>query len=178
MGRKSLAVIRICERCGAEFAVPPSRRKARFCSFACTKNRVERICDHCGRSFEIPASRLKFGPALYCSNECRYEAVKVDPIASVLSRVDRSGGPDACWPYMGTRLPSGYGTHSSGGEHRYAHRVAYEAEHGPIPDGMFICHHCDNPPCCNPAHLFAGSPTENVQDMIAKQRAGFQRLAS
>ena len=49
-------------------------------------------------------------------------------------------------------------------------REAWELANGPIPDGMFVCHTCDNPPCCNPAHLFLGTPSENVLDAVAKGR--------
>lgn len=50
------------------------------------------------------------------------------------------------------------------------HRAAWELTHGPVPDGMFVCHHCDNPPCCNPAHLFVGTPRDNCLDAKAKGR--------
>jgi hypothetical protein len=50
------------------------------------------------------------------------------------------------------------------------HRLAWEMVNGPIPEGMFICHHCDNPPCVRPDHLFCGSPSDNVRDAIQKGR--------
>jgi hypothetical protein len=50
------------------------------------------------------------------------------------------------------------------------HRVSYEHFKGPIPDGLLICHSCDYPPCCNPAHLFHGTHAHNTQDMVRKER--------
>lgn len=64
-----------------------------------------------------------------------------------------------------------------GGENRqlkYTHRVAWELTYGPIPDGMLVCHSCDNPPCCNPRHLFLGEPIDNTIDMISKGRGAWQ----
>lgn len=78
---------------------------------------------------------------------------------------------NGCWEWVGPRNIGGYGSvprtrHGTG----VAHRVAWEREHGPIPDGMLVCHSCDNPPCVNPSHLFLGTHRDNTNDKIAKGR--------
>lgn len=90
------------------------------------------------------------------------------------AHVDKSGGPDACWPWQGGHVARGYG-HTTWSDDYVrteimAHRQAYEFEVGPIAEGLQVCHKCDNPPCCNPAHLFLGTPSENLVDAYTKGR--------
>lgn len=78
---------------------------------------------------------------------------------------------DACWEWQGFRDSDGYGRVSTAERvPAVASRVAYETWVGVIPSGLVICHTCDNPPCCNPRHLFAGTAKDNTHDMLAKQR--------
>jgi hypothetical protein len=81
--------------------------------------------------------------------------------------------PDECWPWTGAHLPEGYGLMYKSGRPRRWHRsnrLAYELLVGPIPDGLHVLHRCDNPPCCNPAHLFLGTQADNNRDRDQKGR--------
>lgn len=79
-----------------------------------------------------------------------------------------------CIVWTGTvTRDGGYGKISVGGRHGrilVTHRVAWELENGPIPEGLWVLHRCDNPPCCNVQHLFLGDSATNVADMVAKGR--------
>ena len=77
-----------------------------------------------------------------------------------------------CWHWTGARHPQGYGLiKRKDGAQLRAHRVAYELAHGPIPADTIVCHHCDNPRCVRPSHLFLGTHDDNMADMVAKERA-------
>lgn len=80
------------------------------------------------------------------------------------------GLPDECWEWTAYRNQDGYGMiHISRGV-THAHRVAWELANGPIPQDMSVCHHCDNPSCCNPDHLYVGTQADNMQDMSKRGR--------
>jgi len=85
------------------------------------------------------------------------------------SNVDRSAGPASCWRWTGRCSPGGYGRGYWPGT-TYAHRRAYALAIGPIPAGLDVCHTCDNPPCCNPTHLWPGTARDNLRDAVAKGR--------
>lgn len=87
------------------------------------------------------------------------------------SKVD-VGHRTSCWPWTAYCKPGGYGQFTlRKGRFITASRVAFALSKGPIPPALFICHTCDNPPCCNPAHLFAGTSRDNVIDSVRKGRA-------
>lgn len=85
-------------------------------------------------------------------------------------RLDVSAGPVGCWPYQGAPNEHGYRRLRVCGQVTYAHRAAYRMAVGPIPDDLWVLHHCDNPPCCNPRHLFLGTVGDNVRDAMSKGR--------
>lgn len=76
-----------------------------------------------------------------------------------------------CWPWKKSRMKSGYGKVKRSGKHLLSHRIAFELSNGrPPKKGLCVLHHCDNPPCCNPKHLYEGTYQDNMQDALKRNR--------
>lgn len=87
------------------------------------------------------------------------------------AKVQKGLRVDDCWSWKGTIAKSGYGSIWTGFCNANAHRTSWVLHFGPIFDGLYVLHHCDNPPCCNPKHLFLGTQQENMDDMTKKGRS-------
>lgn len=132
------------------------------------RDKVSTTCAYCGRVFERFFCKTT---RRFCSRKCSDEGRNPPIEIRFWSKVDKSGGPTACHPWIGALKGSaGYGSFSHKNKSVLAHRKAYELTYGPITEGMKVLHHCDNPPCCNPIHLFEGTTADNNADKVAKGR--------
>lgn len=141
---------------------------------------VTRTCKVCQQQFNTYRSEVKRGGGNYCSKGCYKRRVK--PLAERFwSKVNKDGpiqphvpelGP--CWVWTGAKYGSkwkyGFLGGCRGARNKLAHHLSWEMHCGPIPEGQWVLHRCDNPPCVNPKHLFLGTAKDNTQDMLKKGR--------
>lgn len=132
------------------------------------KKTVVVACPTCGQDFETIPSEIARGSGIYCGRKCYGEAKRAEALARFWDRLVANASDCREWP--GVRLPSGYGQITVGRRMHLTHRLSWELSYGPIPRGMSVCHTCDNPPCCNPEHLFLGFAVDNAADKVRKGR--------
>lgn len=106
----------------------------------------------------------------YCSHDCYINTRRFTFERMVERFWERVQKDDGCWEWTGATSAAGYGVFGKNTKLWFAHRFSYELSNGPIPDGMFVCHQCDNPRCVRPDHLFLGSHKDNMKDMCLKGR--------
>ena len=126
-------------------------------------------CECCGQFFSGCHRHQRF-----CSRQCANNSIRTTtPVSERFwDKVEKTR---ACWLWTASCLVSGYGRIKIKGKWVRAHRVAWELVRGTIPDGLWVLHHCDNPSCVRPDHLFLGTAKDNSQDCWKKKRALFQR---
>lgn len=119
---------------------------------------------------------------IWCSKHYKRWQVHGDPLGGrsnhLLDRLaDKFTVGDGCWEWTAHRDKHGYGRIRLNGIPALAHRVVYELLVGAIPEGLFALHHCDNPGCVRPDHIFLGTQRDNMRDMWKKGRSNLQKKA-
>lgn len=137
---------------------------------------MERTCLNCGIDFRTQSgpSRIKTGRGKFCSQVCQLNYLHILNTFSQKDKfweyVEKSEG---CWNWKGPHNDKGYGQINAEKKTSYAHRFSWILHNGPITNGLIVCHHCDNPSCVRPDHLFLGTHKDNNADMLSKHRENF-----
>jgi hypothetical protein len=137
---------------------------------------VDRVCPFCGGGFVVDNTRDS-RRRRFCTRSCAAKHVNAirapRPLAERFWAMVVRSAPGECWSWSGATHEAGYGVLGRGGRSHglaRAHRVSWEIHHGPVPEGLWVLHKCDNPICTNPEHLFLGTAADNHADMRAKGR--------
>lgn len=121
-------------------------------------------CLYCGKP--NPKTRGKYRNKFCCRKCCCNSRVR-----SLSERFwEKVSKTESCWLWTGATARGGYGLTSADKKRIRAHRASFEMAYGKIPEGLLVCHKCDNPPCVRPDHLFLGTQQDNVADRHEKGR--------
>ena len=135
------------------------------------------VCEICKASFAVHKSRIN--TAKTCSRKCKFEYQKIKPMPEIewleiakarLFRRLKINQKTGCWEWQGFKGRYGHGQIRVKKIAILTHRLSWKIHKGAILDDLLICHHCDNPPCVNPEHLFSGTVDDNKKDMDNKGR--------
>lgn len=169
-----------CSKCGAEKPLSEFHRDAskpdgvRSTCKVCSRNKGPCSVDGCEKQIHSRGMC-----AMHYHRDLRHGDINHQRMFERQEIADRFAGKytadekTGCWNWTACKDKNGYGHIALGGKHGghvLAHRVSYEANVGPIPDGMMVLHSCDNPACVNPAHLRVGTQFDNMADMAARGR--------
>lgn len=150
---------KICQRCGSTFTAKGAGKHK-----WCAECRI-RVCPYCQQEFRVTPQQDK---QRFCSHACRSAESQSRNDEKFWAKVEKT---DDCWLWTGSTNYAGYGVFYPQ-KHRsiLAHRRAYAQTYGKLSDDVCVLHKCDNPPCVNPDHLFAGTRGDNIMDMVSKGR--------
>lgn len=132
------------------------------------RTKTPHSCQYCGDDFYPRIDQLKAGIGKFCSRKCSGAARRIPLKERFWSNVEKFD--EGCWEWTAAKNNEGYGLTSHNGQLQLTHRLSWEMHYGPVPDGLFVCHHCDNPLCVRPEHLFTGTNGDNMKDMYKKGR--------
>ena len=134
------------------------------------RRHIETSCSYCGKPIRVMFCRTAIHNSFYCSHKCSSRRLDASSEERFWAKVDKSN-QFGCWLWTGNVLSTGYGQVWFKGKPFPAHKLAWMFAHSKtIPDGLLVCHKCDNPRCVRPDHLFIGTARDNSVDMVNKDR--------